>query len=78
MKMIKKTYYLSSPVSVSSTAQVVELFTRVRLNVVSPHQNLFETLIETLLSHPVLTLALSARGGGVVTVMFASTQKNVV
>ena len=78
MKVIKKTYYLSSPVSVSSTAQVVELFTRVRLNVVSPHQNLFETLIETLLSHPVLTLALSARGGGVVAVMFAYTQNNVV
>ena len=78
MKVIKKTNYLNSPVSVSSTAQVVELFTRVRLNVVSPHQNLFETLIETLLPHPVLALALSARGGGVVAVVFASTQKNVV
>ena len=75
MEMIKKTYYLSSPVGVASTAQVEEPFTRVRLNVVCPHQNLFEALIETLLSHPVLTLALSARGGGVVAVMFASTQK---
>ena len=78
MKVMKKTYYLSSPVSVSSTAQVVELFTRVRLDVVCPHQNLFETLIETLLPHPVLALALSARGGGVVAVVFAYTQNNVV
>ena len=70
----KMPYYLSSPVSVASTAQVVELFTRVRLNVVSPHQNLFETLIEALLPHPVLALALSARGGGVVAVVFAYTQ----